>query len=749
MGGFGEHYRGDVSEVTMGHETGLYIQGGKPATFQAAISQGSDAAATHDYTLIKFSAGSSTTDGGLFYNKILKVPIGMLIGLKLSFHAASLNGGGGTSNFANYQYTTLNTRVYTIVDHTYNSSDAATELKIVPALDNEAVITSSNYDAMYIHSLGLPTVRTANADFSIHADAASSEETSSIDQFIGLASFMSLPDTTVDLHRYHVVGKGRQVAVQQTGKVHHMGGSIEMPMHDPKWLYYSLGREVVSKDKCAEDWHADPTKDTTNVARLYSDTAPGATFIDVASSQSSTVRFGTYGNAAIGDYILISDATRVPTLSYRTPKVGIFGSTDAYFWPPEASGSTLASDDENFEWTESSECRRIVAIEPISDLGSGNNRYIFRIYLDDPLQFSHQAMTTIDSTDAAIFNAADTLKLRRYGGDASHPNDNGSNTSNASPHVHTTGEIRNYVHRLIFSGETLPSFCVEHSVRNRDVGSANASGEYATSTIGGTNDSQQLTRIFRGCKVVEWELSSTVDAELKYRCVFDALSCYTDTGRLEASNKGDRYTAHRMFQNTAGDSTSLLNAQKNRKISGIADGTEKPFMFYNGEVKAFGQSLGLVSAFELRGKTGVELFHTIQGNPIAESTDGTTGISLKQVPYGGTRNASIIREGREEFEMEIDIALKDATLYHQLRTHTLQSGTIGSSSGYIQLKFTKPVTGSTGASYATPTLNVIIDEYYITECPIPVPDDKGLLHTKIKLMPQNVKVTSMDALYHC
>ena len=38
---------------------------------------------------------------------------------------------------------------------------------------------------------------------------------------------MTLPDTKVDLHSYHVVGLGRQVAVQQTGKVHHMGGSIE------------------------------------------------------------------------------------------------------------------------------------------------------------------------------------------------------------------------------------------------------------------------------------------------------------------------------------------------------------------------------------------------------------------------------------------------------------------------------------------------------------------------------------------
>ena len=66
----------------------------------------------------------------------------------------------------------------------------------------------------------------------------------------------------------------------------------------------------------------------------------------------------------------------------------------------------------------------------------------------------------------------------------------------------------------------------------------------------GANDSKQLTRIFRGCKVVEYELSSTVDAELRYRCIFDALSTYTDTGRLETSNKGDRYIAHRINSKT-------------------------------------------------------------------------------------------------------------------------------------------------------------------------------------------------------
>lgn len=723
MSAFGQHYKGDVSEVTMGHETGLSLQHGVPATWTAAVTVGNSG--TKDYTEITFS-NSGTSDTSIFYNSILKVPLGMLIGQRMSFHASPEGLSIGNGNFQDFYYSGNNKTVYSIVDHTLENN--ATKIKIVPALTNTGSLASSAYDTIVIHSLGMPTLHAPG--FIMSSSANASNETSLIDQFVGLASFMTLPDTTVDLHRYHVVGLGRQTAVQQTGKVHHMGGSIELPMHDPRWLYYSLGREVVSAYKCGDKQHG-----SAPIPKINANVNPGASYIDVASSDATHVKFGS-SNAGVGDYLLIVDTTKVPLTTYKTPQLGVVGTTDTYFWPHETGQTnTATSDNQHFEWAESSECRRIVAIESITTLSSGfqtetvgnvthQYKYIKRIFLDGPLEFTH--------------TTSDTLELRSY-----------HHSFIGSPDMNQNKDIRNPVHRLLFSGDTLPSFCIEHSVRNRDVGSANASSETPTSTVGSETDSQQLTRVFRGCKVVEWEMSSTVDAELKYRCVFDALSCYTDTGRLESTNKGDRYTAHRMFQNTA-VGASQNDTAKARKASGIGINSEKPFMFYNGELKAFGESLGLVSAFELRGKTGVELFHTIQGNPVAESRDGTSGISLKQVPYGGTRNASIIREGREEFEMEIDLVLSNANLYHQLRTHVLKGGTVGSTSGYIHLKFTKPIFTSNGVTnYTTPEMNVILDDYYITECPIPMPDDKGLLHTKIKLIPQNLKVTSMDMLYHC
>ena len=135
------------------------------------------------------------------------------------------------------------------------------------------------------------------------------------------------------------------------------------------------------------------------------------------------------------------------------------------------------------------------------------------------------------------------------------------------------------------------------------------------------------------------------------------------------------------------------------------------------------------------------------GTPVAESVDSSNR-SKKQVPYGGTRNASIIREGREEFELEIDVIIRDSLLFHELRTHREVSGTAASTDNIIEMVFTKPTTGTTSGALA-PQMRIICDDYVITDAPIPVPDDKGLLHSKIMIHPKNIKVISTDSLFHC
>ena len=676
----GTFYKGDVSEVTMGHETGLYIEHNLPATWSTVRS--------NDFTTLTFaySSGGSGTGAGFFGGSaVLRVPTGMLVGCRMSFH--------GSGNFAPYAYDGSNSRVYTIVDHA--NSGSVTTLKVVPAFGNTGVtVSSATNDVLFIHSTGLPTAIDGAAGTSVwtnHANANSAVETSNIDQFVGLASFMTLPDTKVELHQHHVVGLGRQPSILQPGRVHHTGGAIEMPLHSPKWLYYCLGREVVDLDTMDNGYSK------TGTWLSGTSVQPGQTYIDV-----NTLTFGGDHTFAVGDYIGIKDTTRVPTVYHEAVDEG---TTD--FWPGASSASSLVSDSYHFEATETHEIRRVVAI---SNTPSGSNTR--RLFVDDPWSFAH--------------TTSDTLYAFRFAAD----------NSTGSPNVNSDKTITNPGRRLIFSGDTIPSFCIEHSIRNRDVGSYSQEG---TGTApGGATDSKQLTRVFRGCKISEWEISSTADAELKFRAIFDALSCYTDTGRFESANAGDRYTAHRMFQNTA-DSTV------NRKVAGIADGSEKPFMFYNGTIEMFNSQIANIAAFELRGKTGLELFHVIQGNPIADSVDSNSR-TLKQVPYGGTRNAAIAREGREEFEMDMDVYIGDPMLWQELRTHRNIKGTTGATGSVINMYFTKPTTGSTGS---TPDLRILIDDYVITEAPIPVPDDKGLLRSKIKLRMKNIKIVSTDTLLHC
>ena len=109
MSGFGAHYKGDVSEVTMGHETGLHLEHGQPLTFNATNYT--------DYTEIIFGGAVGSVNGTVGRHSttgVLSVPVGMLIGTKLTFH-------GTSGNFASHYYDGLNGKIFSIVDHTFDT----------------------------------------------------------------------------------------------------------------------------------------------------------------------------------------------------------------------------------------------------------------------------------------------------------------------------------------------------------------------------------------------------------------------------------------------------------------------------------------------------------------------------------------------------------------------------------------------------------------------------------------------------
>lgn len=501
-----------------------------------------------------------------------------------------------------------------------------------------------------------------------HASASSSDESVLTDQFIGLAATVALPETKVEVRRSHIVGVGRDVVIQEPQRFSNEGGSLETMMNSARWLYYALGREVID---IPSSLMTDPS---------------GHGKLDISNGDSYIGYTGTLSNLAAGDYVIVQDST----------------ATDFPKDTPAAASKEWGADGVgiDMENTERNEIRQVLYID-------GTTR---RIHVEEPFHFNHLA---------SVYS----LRALKY--------DTGS--SNGSPDFDTTtanfGKITNRQSRLLFSGPTLPSFSIESSIRTTNSGSFNASAE-GIGAPGSANDSKQLTRVWKGCKVKDFSIAADADAEVKLSINFDALYCYTDTGRLENANKGDRYTAHRMFENTA-------NSVINRKKAGIAPNTEKPFFFYNGEISSFGINIAQVTNFSLQGNNNAEAIYTIRGNSQAESRN-TAGQSLEQVPFGGSRNANLMIEKAMEYEMSMSVIASDPLIWHEFRTNRTHN-------------FTEPITLTLTKAGSGPNREkviIVIDDYIIDSAPLPIPEDKGVIKSEMTIKPKHVRVISHDAFLH-
>ena len=760
-------YRGDLSEVTFGHESGILLEHNYAGSFKftASFESGANAAnAPHrdlvkDTSVIVLSGGTANTPVN---SGILEFPNGMLVGSRLIFSIAS-----GSSNWSQDDDYADTGRVFTIIkqevaNDANNDNDGKTELTITPALktDHSAADKDSEAgDSMTILPFTTPSIDVDMA----HNDAANATSESVLtDQFVGLVSTVALPETKVDLKRYHVVGLGRDVAVQVPGRFTNVGGSFECNIHNGRWFYYCLGQEVVSAPNVRQDGHASDT------FSLNGAVSSGTSLIKFDSSGSTNPAIGG-SDISVGDYIFLlgGDNTegddKVDVQTYRDTNVNAEVFTDAtcdYNNDPTItmdstaklivgmavsgtgipSGATVSSitNTTTFELSASTtggsvtngtltfdprdisawpnvnatqiidkamkeEARRIVAITVSGGAGT--------IWLDDPLLYSYEDNTVVE--------------FARYATD----------DSNGSPHrTAATGGLENPVSHLFFSRATVPSFAMEVSVRRRD------SDSNAGTFDGGATDSKQLTRVFRGCKVTSYSLTADTDAALRLSVNFDSALCYTDTGRLETTNAdgsaaspGDRYNTHRLFEDTA-------NTEVERKKSGIEKGTQKPFMFYNGNISMLGTQLGQVVSFTLTGSTGVEQYYTINAANIANS-------ATDQVPFAGSRNPTLAVEGKTEYELDMEIIVDDPLFYHNMRRAVENfddtDETAQTDSDMIRLSFTKVVSSGTAES-----IDILIDDYYIVEAPLPIPEDKGPLRATLKILPKAVKVIAVDTIIH-
>jgi len=633
-------YKGDLAEVSFAPETGMVIRIGTASSADVGLTL----ATSGNITTLTFKLEVNNV---LFdSNHKLNYPKNMLVGSQMVWTTA---GGTGADDVVSGDLAS-NGRIFTIVEN-----DGAT-LKITPAMLTPAMATMGPGNTFEILPYKTPPMD-ISMTHTLPTDSNVGERVKT-DQFLGIATALTLPETKVDLKRYHVVGLGRDVSVQVPGKLTNEGGSFEVAMHSARWLKYCLGNELILS----------PDSGTLGT-QLASASLAGQSYLDLDETTISGVPI------AVGDYLEIrDDAPLVPIVSDHEPDAD---SSSAW-----AGNMT----DFLFDNAKPHEVRRVIAIsEHASD---------FRVYLDEPLAYPHLVNTDVE--------------LRDPGTTASLP-----------VIVTSAGVITNPVKRLLFSRSSQPSFALEVSQRRRDM-------DTDESTIdGGVGDTKELTRVFRGCKVTDWTMTTDNDAALRLSVNFNAALCYTDTGRLEGTNS--RYASHRMFDDTA-------NTAQKRIESGIALGTQKPFMFYNGSITLAGQQVAQVMNFSLTGQTGMQAFHTINGHYQSSSA------STDQVPFAGARNANLMIEGQTSYEMTMEIAVDDPLFYHKMRTGTEFSvnGEGDSTTNQIRIIFEKNLTGE--------KMVLLIDDYYIIEAPLQIPEDKGVVKSTLKIMPKSIKVLATDAV---
>ena len=601
------------------------------------------------FELSASTTGGSVTNGTLTFRPTeLRYPKNMLVGSQLVWTAS---GGSGADDVDSGDLAS-NGRIFTIVENFSNI------IKITPAMQTDDMVTMGEDNILEILPYKTPPM-------DVEMTQTTANESVKTDQFLGIATALTLPETKVDLKRFHVVGLGRDVSIQVPGKLTNEGGSFEVAMHSARWLKYCLGNELILSP---DGGNAATTLSSASIA--------GQSHIIVASKSPVNV-------IAVGDYVEIRDDALVGEIAVA-PIVS----------DHEADGGTWDGTLTDFEFDNAKphEVRRVIAIAENSN----------KLYLDEPLLYPHAAGTDVEIRDP-------------------------DNTSSLPVIVSSTGTITNPVNHLLFSRSTQPSFALEVSQRRRDMDSDESS------TDGGVNDSKELTRVFRGCKVTDFTMTTDNDAALRLSVNFNAALCYTDTGRLE-STPVTRYSTHRMFDDTA-------NTEQGRINSGIAKGTQKPFMFYNGSITLAGQQVAQVMNFSLTGQTGMQALHTINGQYQSASA------STDQVPFAGARNANIMVEGQTSYEMTMEIAVDDPLFYHKMRTGTEFSvnGEGNSTTNQIRIIFEKNLTGSTTAANSEKMV-LLIDDYYIIEAPLQIPEDKGVVKSTLKIMPKAIKVLARDAI---
>ena len=226
----------------------------------------------------------------------------------------------------------------------------------------------------------------------------------------------------------------------------------------------------------------------------------------------------------------------------------------------------------------------------------------------------------------------------------------------------------------------LPSFALEMTNEKGNVTDANYFQD--------ANDENMFSRIFTGCQVNTFtmnfeegqEVKATIDAVT--RRGYDSLPNYIPKRKVRTPS-------------------SLFNYN--------AEADNLPFMFSDGHIEAFGQTLGKVKSGSL----------TITNNITPQRFIGNYDRSI----------ISAHTTGQRLYDIQLNLQITDRTVFDELRNQ----GEISASN--IVITFDKNDTANTDK------ITFTLKDYIVQSVDIPFPDDKGMLDVALTL--------SARALHEC
>jgi len=715
--------KGDLAEISWGMETGISVDGDGSATGFGYAPH----ASLPNTSVITLGATSPYVTG-----TDLELPDNSLVGCILRFSGTTT---GGLS--VDYYATTRRTYYITANDTTNRT------INIQPALIADALANAPATDTFTIDSIKCPT---------FDVDMTDAAQKVKSDQFFGLLNSFSLPEPVVDVRKQHIVGMGRDVNVLTSGKETLSGGSMALNAHTLRWMKYALGGHTAKSQGEFVNVASGNTLtaygsmlNNKDASAVYAVQKYGASTTDTLSALSGTTATGATGltgNALLGAKTASGSSTTIVALTTNW----ILSHENAYvsggiFKLLNAAGSPLYGSYGALSSLNMTGCAEIDSGVLVRGLAAGVAVYLLADIGEDlavgATRIKVGATIRAKFTVGEYVQIIDKDKITIPGADATLPEINkheirriiavagsyiyieqplffahlrascgieriayATDDKNGSPHIDATTKALSFgIEHTLFGHTTLPTFMIEQSFRQSDA----------------TPGSEQMLRLYNGCKVASGSLEADTEGELKLSLDFEAGRHYTDTDGV--------FTPHRMFENTA-------NSIVNRKASGICIDGEKPYLFQNMSIEVFGVPVLRGTSFNI----GVNNTNTarwyIRGYE-GGSADGD------QVQNGGTQFAMDITEAQREYTFNFSAIIEDDRLWEELRTRRHHNNT-----NDIVIRLNKPGSGATRQSAV-----ITVEDYTITKADHQIPDDKGAVQVEVELMVRHLKITETSPYF--